>query len=93
MNQKITISKAKTDRGWKFEVEVADKESTTNHSVTMTEKFYEGLNIQEDPEEIVQKSFQFLLERESKEMILSEFDISVISDYFPEYKRILQSKI
>ena len=37
------------------------------------------------PEELVRRSFEFLLERESKESILREFDLSVIQRYFPDY--------
>jgi len=36
-------------------------------------------------EELVRRSFEFLLQRESKESILREFDLSVIQRYFPEY--------
>ncbi len=34
---------------------------------------------------LIEKSFEFLLEREPKESILNEFDIIVIVKYFPEY--------
>jgi len=34
---------------------------------------------------LVEKSFEFLLERETKESILGSFDIILISKYFPEY--------
>ena len=37
------------------------------------------------PEELVRRSFEFLLQRESKESILREFELSVIQRYFPEY--------
>jgi len=33
----------------------------------------------------VRESFRFLLEREPKESILREFDLSVIKRYFPDY--------
>ena len=36
-------------------------------------------------EELVRDSFGFLLERESKESILKEFDLAMIKRYFPEY--------
>ena len=41
------------------------------------------------PEELVRRSFEFLLERESKESILREFDLSVIQRYFPEYDQAM----
>ena len=37
--------------------------------------------------ELVKKSFEFLLQRESNNSILRRFDLSVIAHYFPEYER------
>ena len=37
------------------------------------------------PEDLVRKSFEFLLERESKNQILRQFELPVISKYFPNY--------
>jgi hypothetical protein len=39
------------------------------------------------PEEFVKKSFEFLLDRESKDSILQQFDVAKINDYFPEYEK------
>lgn len=36
--------------------------------------------------ELVKKSFEFLLERESNTSILRKFDLRVISQYFPAYE-------
>jgi hypothetical protein len=33
------------------------------------------------------KSFEFILDRESKDSILRQFDISQINDFFPEYEK------
>ncbi len=41
------------------------------------------------PEELVRHSFEFLLQRESKESILREFDLSVIQRYFPDYDQAM----
>jgi hypothetical protein len=40
-----------------------------------------------NPEEFIKKSFEFLLERESKDSILRQFNISQINDFFPEYEK------
>jgi hypothetical protein len=40
-----------------------------------------------DPIDLVQASFAFLLEREPKESILREFDLTIIGTYFPDYER------
>ena len=40
-------------------------------------------------EELLRASFRFLLEREPNTSILAEFDLPVISRYFPEFEREL----
>ena len=44
-------------------------------------------------ERLVEASFEFLLEREPKEAILSTFDLPVIERYFPEYPRLVKEKL
>jgi hypothetical protein len=39
-----------------------------------------------DPEDLVRRSFVFLLEREPPSSILGSFDLMVIARYFPEYE-------
>ncbi|PJE50484.1 MAG: hypothetical protein COV29_03695 [Candidatus Yanofskybacteria bacterium CG10_big_fil_rev_8_21_14_0_10_36_16] len=45
------------------------------------------------PEELVQESFRFLLEREPKESILSQFNLQTIQRYFPEYENTIKVAI
>lgn len=60
---------------------------TTKHTVTVDPSYYEKLSGKRVPAAtLVQKSFEFLLERESNTSILRRFDLSVISQYFPEYE-------
>jgi hypothetical protein len=71
-----------------FRVRVIEAGSESVHEVTLSAKDYQRLTGGKvEPSELIRKSFQFLLERESKESILSRFDLSVISRYFPEYER------
>jgi len=42
---------------------------------------------QEAVEDLVKRSFEFLLEREPPGSILKSFDLAVIQRYFPEYDR------
>jgi len=42
-------------------------------------------------EELVSRSFDFLLAREPNTSILRSFDLAVISRYFPEYERVISS--
>lgn len=43
-------------------------------------------------EDLVTRSFEFLLEREPASAILAEFELSVIPRYFPEYDRVISVK-
>ena len=75
-------------------VSVADERSTRHFAVTVKKSDYQKLTGGNVPvEELVRKSFEFLLEREPKESILSQFDLMVISHYFPEYERTIQKRI
>jgi hypothetical protein len=44
-------------------------------------------------EELIRRSFHFLLERESNTSILSAFDLPVIGHYFPEYEDTIRKQI
>ena len=46
---------------------------------------------QKDVEDLLRRSFDFLLERESPAAILSQFELSVIETYFPEYDEAIRS--
>jgi hypothetical protein len=71
-----------------FRVRVIEAGSETTHDVTLNPSDYTRLTGGKvAPEELVRRSFEFLLERESKESILTRFDLSVISRYFPGYER------
>ncbi|MDY6987119.1 MAG: hypothetical protein SWQ30_03595 [Thermodesulfobacteriota bacterium] len=67
--------------------------TTTTHIVTLTKGYYERLTGGAvPPEKLIQRSFEFLLERESNTMILSRFDLPVIGHYFPEYERDIANR-
>jgi hypothetical protein len=74
---------------YNFEVSVMDGTSTT-HKVTAQTAYALKLTAGKiSTAELVKKSFEFLLERESNTSILRSFDLSVIARYFPEYERII----
>ena len=69
-----------------FEVTVA-KTSTTTHTVTVTDQSLTDLtenNVTKT--QLLEFSFNFLLDREPNTSILSSFDINVISRYFSDYR-------
>jgi hypothetical protein len=45
------------------------------------------------PDVLVEKSFRFLLDRESNTSILRSFDLPVIGRYFPEYERVIKGML
>jgi hypothetical protein len=72
----------------RFRVTVTDEDgSTTIHDVTVSLADFErlGRNFRA-LDEFIRACFLFLLEREPKESILPSFDVSVISNYFPEFE-------
>ena len=85
----VTTSSPLDNNTWSYNIEVIESDgsgSKTNHEVTMNKDYYlaQGSII---PEEFVKKSFEFLLEREDKDSILQQFDITQINDYFPEFEK------
>ncbi len=75
-----------------FKVDVVDEKSSSSHTVEVANDYYQKLTGGKiSPEDLVVRSFKFLLQREPKEMIMSKFDLPVISRYFPEYEgRIME---
>ena len=69
-----------------FEVTVA-KTSTTTHTVTVTDESLTELTDKNvTKKQLLEFSFNFLLDREPNTSILTSFDINVISKYFPTYR-------
>lgn len=79
--------------GWHFSITITDEKGSGFYSVTMDKDFVTRIGASLQPEKIVEKSFEFLLEREPKENILAEFDITVISHYYPEFIPELEKKL
>ena len=77
--------------GSRFRVEVTEDGSKTSHEVTVRPEAVAALNWSGTLEELLRRSFEFLLAREPKESILRSFDLSVISRYFPEYEQAARS--
>ena len=68
--------------------------AATQHEVTVTDLAHHHLTSgQTTKEELLDFSFKFLLDREPNTSILSQFDIIVISQYFPEYESELLQKL
>jgi hypothetical protein len=84
----IDVTATATSPGWICEVRVRDQGTVTNHRVSLATgdlaRLAPGAS---DPEDLVRRSFEFLLQRESQHSILASFDLTDIGRYFPEYER------
>jgi hypothetical protein len=87
----VTLPSSDDNSSWRYHVEITGSDgsgSKTTHQVAMAKDYYMDLTERGriSPEEFIKKSFEFLLDRESRDSILQQFDIAQINDYFPEYE-------
>lgn len=73
------------ESGQTYRVTVDDGRGSASYAVTAAANDVERLGEGASAETLIDASFRFLLDRESKESILPRFDLSVIGRYFPEY--------
>jgi hypothetical protein len=87
MTEAIDVRCEPTGDSWTCFVTVSGAGTSTNHAVTMTSadlaRYAPG---GATPDDLVRRSFEFLLAREPKESILRQFDLPVIGRYFPDYE-------
>ena len=85
----VRVHEVAGDRGaWVCDVAVEHGGQTSGHTVTVSRKDLGRWGRGEDAaavEDLVSRSFLFLLEREPPSAILTRFDLSVIPRYFPDY--------
>ena len=74
---------------------VTVNESTpTTHTITLEAVYYQKMTGGKvTSEKLIEKSFEFLLERENNTSILSSFNLPLIGRYFPEYERTIVKKL
>lgn len=85
MAAKIDIAKSGETE---FFIRVTEGRSSTSHRVTVRQEDYQRITAGKiTQEELLKRSFEFLLEHESKESILPTFDLMVIARYFPNYEK------
>ena len=82
----MTISITSKDKDT-FSVTVTEN-STTTHTVTITDQIHSKLTGGKISKEILlERSFEFLLQREPNTSILANFKLEIISQYFPDYAK------
>ncbi len=82
--------------GWRCVVTVDDGHGMSNHDVTVATEQATDLAAATDGRDVqrlVYETIAFLLEREPKESILRSFDITVVSQYFPEFEAEIRSRL
>ena len=90
MAAKIEVEKIDNS---KFRVRVTERGNETTHNVTVSPGDFKKLTGGNIPQEkLVRRSLDFLLEREPKDSILTQFDLSEIGRYFPEYEQEIKRK-
>ena len=89
----ISVSRTATQPKPTFDVEVREGRGSSHHTVTVDDATFARLAGASGttPEQLVHAVFEFLLEREPKESILSRFDVTVVARYFPEFEGELGS--
>jgi hypothetical protein len=72
---------------------IVQAKTRTVHVVTLKNAYHQKLTCgKATPEKLIEKSFEFLLERESNVSILSRFELPLIKRYFPEYEKIIVTR-
>tara|TARA_Y100000588_G_scaffold109229_1_gene119729 strand:- start:591 stop:857 length:267 start_codon:yes stop_codon:yes gene_type:complete len=65
-----------------------DASTSTEHRVTLSDAYWNQIwNGRMTKVDIIERSFAFLLQRESNSSILRSFELPVIQRYFPEYEK------
>lgn len=77
--------------GWACRVRLAEGGRATEHEVAVAAADLARLAPGDDaPDDLVRRSFAFLLAREPKESILRSFALPVIGHYFPDYETAIR---
>lgn len=68
--------------------------TTTTHEVTAEPGYVTRLTENRwSAEELIARSFEFLLQREPNTAILRRFELPIIGQYFPEYEREMEKAV
>ncbi|HEX2026551.1 MAG TPA: hypothetical protein VHF25_00980 [Nitriliruptorales bacterium] len=70
-----------------YQVEIRDDQGSSTHEVTVPDGYADKVGAGHvSHQDLVRESVRFLLEREPRQQILSQFALSDIQSYFPEYE-------
>jgi hypothetical protein len=89
---KPTIS-VETIGDTEFRVIVTEGANQSSHRVTVKQKDYDRITAGKiAPGDLVRMSFEYLLEHESRQSILSRFDLMEIARYFPTFENEIRRR-
>jgi len=86
----VTVTAERIGDTWMCQVQVERAGERSRHEVKVTPGDLERWGGGGQVEDLVRRSFEFLLEREPPGSILRRFDLAVIQRYFPEYDRAIR---
>jgi hypothetical protein len=73
--------------GWRCTVRVSDDAGASEHEVRVDRQALQSLAPQgTEPEDLVRRSFEFLLEHEPRGAIMRRFELPIISRFFADYE-------
>ncbi len=87
----ISIESAPTKTGWECAVEIdPGTDHASRHRVRVLEEDLRRWGKGADqPNDLVRRAFEFLLERESAHEILLSFELSDITRHFPDFEKAI----
>ena len=92
MKWTIEVTATSTPSGWNCSVRIGDgSRHVTEHLVEVTKSDLNRLAPGSSVEDLVKRSFEFLLEREAPQSILRRFNLPDIERYFPEYPESIRA--
>lgn len=89
-NQFEVSIKERIKEGWKLLIDLNRGGDLYTYRVTLDEEFAKQLGPEETPEQLIRRSFDFLLAREGPEQILAEFNLRDVKKYFPDFEDTMQ---
>ena len=87
------VSKKETKSGWEFIVEVGTENHEIGYRVTVEKESWQKLAYNRfGPEELVYRTFQFLLKRQPKGALFRSFSLREAAQQFPAYEEKMKKR-
>jgi hypothetical protein len=88
----IKVAVTPDGAGWTCHVRIdEDGRTVSDHTVGVSTSDVKRLSPESSVEDLVKRSFEFLLEREPPQSILRRFTLPDIERYFPEYPETIRT--